>query len=273
MYGPRIQTGDDLLLSVASSVAVGVAAFAHFVDSSGMGYSLRVPLTTTGSARTTQNLPSSGQSPTTGEIVSAYVGHDGTPRRGQTPANLQLRRGGNIIAELCKGYIYKARGLSLGQHEELLAHGGHLAWVQEGNDIAGNVATTINLAATSTRRLVRGLVLKYHQTGGGAINVTVTLRDLADSGGPTNWSIASDTWVSPTLALGANEEGLIHIGEHGFVATNDAGTLAYADSSSAPNPFPLAVEPGDTVDLIVSGGGASGDDYDVWVLYEDWVMG
>lgn len=150
---------------------------------------------------------------------------------------------------------------------------GRLYWNQEADDVAGNVTTTVNLAAADRRRFVRAIIVKYHRDGNAATaTLTITLRDLATAAGPTGWSIASDTWVSPTLTLTANEEGLIHVGEHGFVSTNDAGTLSYADNSSSPNPFPLWVNTGETVDLIIAAGsGVAGDDYDVWVQYEEWV--
>ncbi|MEE9593243.1 MAG: hypothetical protein V3W28_06665 [Thermoplasmata archaeon] len=150
---------------------------------------------------------------------------------------------------------------------------GFLDWTQEANDAAGSATTTVSLAAAGARRVVRAVIVKWHSSSDAATRtITITLRDLADSGGPTGWSIASDTWVSPTLTLTVNEEGLIHVGEHGFVSTNDAGTLAYADNSSAPNPFPLEVEAGDPVDLIIAAGsGHANDDYDVWVQYEEWL--
>lgn len=150
---------------------------------------------------------------------------------------------------------------------------GRLYWNQEADDAAGNATTTVNLGATNARRIVRAVLVKIHSSGDVATRTwTITLRDLATAAGPTNWSIASDTWVSPTLTLTANEEGLIHIGEHGFVSTNDAGTLAYADNSSAPNPFPMWIAEGETADLIiVAGAGEAADDYDVWVQYEEWI--
>lgn len=100
----------------------------------------------------------------------------------------------------------------------------------------------------------------------------MTLRDVSTATGPTNWSIDSDTWVSPTLTLTVNEEGLMHIDDHGFVSVNDAGTITYSNTSTAPNPFPMLIEEEDAVDLIVAvGSGHANDDYDVWVKYEEWI--
>lgn len=205
-----------------------------------------------------------------GFIVGGHVGLIGhVAKRGQTYVLLEtIPRGTGLVS----GYIYSGYNLEIGNNIESLEGKGYLHWVQEANDAAGNAVTTVNLAATNVRRIVRAILVKYHQVGGGDATITITLRDLADSGGPTNWSIASDTWVSPSLVLAANQEGLMHVDEHGFVSVNDAGSLSYADNSSAPNPFPMEVEEGDPADLIIAAsGGASGDDYDVWVKYEEWI--
>ncbi len=218
--------------------------------------------------RTPQNF--SLEMPEGGEIVGLLVTALG--KRGQQFVAAFLRHRELIVHRLLRGYAYVGGDLSLGQDDEMLSRQGFLNWVQEANDVAGNVATTVNLGLTNARRMIRAIIVKYHQVGGADATITMTLRDLADSGGPTNWSIVSDTWVSPSLVLAANQEGLIHVGEHGFVSTNDAGTIAYADNTTAPNPFPFMVEEGETADLIIAAAaGASGDDYDVWVQYEEWL--
>ncbi len=216
--------------------------------------------------------------PVAGEVVGLNlqyrVAGDLAGKRGQVFADAYIAEGSTGTARvwLAQGYLTTTKLLTLGFFEDSLSGKGYLDWVQEANDAAGNVVTTVGLAAANARRIVHAIIVKYHQVGGAAATITITLRDLADSGGPTNWSIESDTWVSPDLVLAANEEGLMHVGEHGFLSTNDAGVLAYADNTTAPNPFPLLVEENDPVDLIIAAsGGASGDDYDVWVQYEEWI--
>ncbi len=211
-----------------------------------------------------------------GEVGSIAVDAlDPTPPSGpgQIYVAVILLRDGIAFAQPVGDYLYTGNWPSWpGKQISPIEGVGWLRWVQEANDAAGNVVTTVNLAATNARRIVRGIIVKYHQVGGADATITITMRDLADGGGPTNWSIASDTWVSPSLVLGAGQEGLIHVGEHGFLSTNDAGTIAYADNTTAPNPFPMLVDDGDTVDLLIAAsGGASGDDYDVWVQYEEWI--
>lgn len=194
---------------------------------------------------------------------------------GELWSELDLRRNSLTIANMAFGYQYGGHPVSYPNAplDGPLDGPGRWIWVQEADDIAGNVIDITNLAATNTRRIVRAILIKYHQVGGATATITATIRDLVTAVGPTNWSIESDTWTSPGLALGANEEGLMHIGENGFLSTNDAGTLAYADITTAPNPLPLVLGPADTVDLLVAAAsGAAGDDYDVWVLYEEWIV-
>ncbi len=207
-----------------------------------------------------------------GVVQAAYIGMDaGGVARGEFYVELALLNKRPRVP-LLRGYLGgDSDNLPLGFFEPSLSGRGILGWVQEANDISGNVVTTINLAGTNVRRLVRAVIVKYHQVGGADATITVTLRDLATAVGPTNWSIASDTWISPNLVLAANQEGLMHIGKEGFLATNDAGVLAYADNTTAPHPFPLWVDEADAVDLVIAAAaGAAGDDYDVWVQYEEW---
>ncbi len=275
-FAPRIEAGDTIRLISRSSLAVvGLEAQVTVMLDDGNVIRVDTPITTTNATRARQDLDSPVWMTQGGWVVGANViAQSNFGKRGQTYEELQIMNVTNRFLRqgLCKGYLYGAHSLTMGEFEEPLSGMGHLRWVQEANDAAGNVVTTVNLAATDARRIVRAVIVKYHQTGGAAATITITLRDLADSGGPTNWSIDSDTWVSPDLVLGANQEGLIHVGEHGFLSTNDAGVLAYADNTTAPNPFPLAVDVGDPVDLLIAAAaGASGDDYDVWVQYEEWI--
>lgn len=211
-----------------------------------------------------------------GKVVGVFVFKPGDPtvvRRGRVYVTVDMGRVEARTQNLATGYYYDTNRIALGRYEGTLEGKGYLHWVQEADDAAGTATTTVNLAQTNTHRMVRAVILKYHSSNDVATRaITITLRDLATAVGPTNWSIASDTWISPTLTLTADEEGLIHIGEHGFVSTNDAGTLAYADNASNPNPFPLELEDGETADLIiVSASANAADDYDVWVQYEDWI--
>ncbi len=204
------------------------------------------------------------------EIVGGWVHSDTAMRRGQCFVEI-VHLDGAARVPVLSGYVYSEHGLGL-VLEHSLDGPGYLHWVQEGNDVAGNVVTTVSLAASNLRRIVRAIIIKYEQTGGSTATITAAIRDMASSSVPTNFTIDSDTWISPDLVLAANEQGLMHVGEHGFLSTNDNATLAYADNSTAPNPFPLLVDQDDAVDLLVAAAaGASGDDYDVWVQYEDWI--
>ncbi len=256
-------------MGVISSIAAVLDASARVRYDDGVRDTLRIsqfaiPSNLTGDGRNSKLASRDGV------VEDAFINGSGLGVRGQTFVQLVIQNGGR----LCFGYMYANHIVVMGDYVEAGPGGGEgrLYWVQEANDAAGNIITTVNLALANTRRMIRAIIVKYHQAGGADATITMTLRDLADSGGPTGWTIDSDTWVSPSLVLGANQEGLIHVGEHGFVATNDAGTIAYADNTTAPNPFPFMVASGETVDLIIAAAaGASGDDYDVWVQYEEWI--
>ncbi len=280
----RIHQGETIFVQVFSSVVMTLAGRFRLVYDDGDEDEVILPDFTTGSARAAEYVPLREVARKNGYVVTGVVDISGAtavqPNRGQTYVRffISAAQTATPVARdvMAEAYLYRAFGVTLGMHIEPGPGGGEgrLYWAQEANDIAGNVVTTVNLAAATTRRMIRAIIVKYHQVGGADATITLTLRDLADSGGPTNWSIESDTWVSPSLVLAANQEGLIHVGEHGFVATNDAGTIAYADNTTAPNPFPFMVASGETVDLIIAAsGGASGDDYDVWVQYEEWFSG
>lgn len=231
---------------------------------------------TTNADSTTAVSDTSGTIGKQGKVVGLFV-HEpagGTVvRRGQVMVHVDMGITTARTTTLASGYYNNENRIALDRFENPLSGKGHLHWVQEEDDVAGNVTATVNLAQTNTHRIVRAVIVKYHASNDAASRtLTITLRDLATAAGPTGWSIASDTYVSPTLTLTADEEGLFHIGEHGFVSVNDAGTLTYADNASNPNPFPLELEDGETADLIiVAGAGEAADDYDVWVQYEDWI--
>lgn len=272
----RVQAGDQFSLISFSSDAARIFARLNVTSDSGQDHPFET-LQTPNTDRTAASTLLQGFVPEDGFVTRAFVSHlSGTSgvKRGQNYAFLQiLDRAGRTVGKLCSGYLYEGNNIHLGMFESNLEGKGFLSWVQEADDIAGNASDTTALAIANARRTVRGIIVKYHSSSDSATRtLTITLRDMATAAGPTGWSIASDTWISPTLTLIANEEGLIHVGEHGFVSTNDAGTLAYADNSSAPNPFPLEVQDADTVDLIIAAGaGEAADDFDVWVQYEEWI--
>ncbi len=268
----RVRAGDNLRLVIAASAVTQVEGWALGLYDNGEDFQMPLPAFTTGTTRVNETSDSS-IFPRDGWITDVILRPLTAPtKRGTCYANLQIRRHNIGIYNLGQDYIFSNNGIVLGEFHGPLEGRGNLDWIQEANDAAGNVVTPVSLARTNSRRMIRAIMVKYHQVGGADATITITLRDLADSGGPTNWSIESDTWVSPSLVLGANQEGLIHVGEHGFVSTNDAGVITYADNTTAPNPFPFMVEEGETADLIIAAsGGASGDDYDVWVQYEEWI--
>ncbi len=276
MSGPqyRFIAGDFLRIRTISSNATALSVDCQVMYDNGNEAAL--PISHTPNSNRTVATSGSSRLGDSGWLVGVEVEViGGGVKRGENWGQLQIINGNTnrVRHAAFTGYIHDEGSSQLGFFESSTDGKGFLHWVQEANDAAGNVTTTVNLAVTNAHRIVRAILVKYHASGDAATRtITITLRDLATAAGPTGWSIASDTWTSPTLTLTVNEEGLMHVGEHGFLSTNDAGTLAYADNTSAPNPFPLELEDGETADLIIVAGlGEAADDYDVWVQYEDWI--
>ncbi len=268
----RFFRGDDFVLRTFASSGTLVTAFISVLYDDGGEQDLTLRVT----ASSTRTVMSATSSPLTraGVVVGCRVTAVSPVKRAQLWCLVRIGHPPGIRKQsLCLGYVYDEKPLGLGVFEDILSGKGFLNWIQEGNDVAGSSDTTVNLATTNARRIVRQILVKYHADGNAATRtVNLQLRDIGDTSGPTGFAIDADTWISPTLTLIADEEGIIHVGEHGFLSVNDEGTLSYADNSSAPNPFPLELEEGETGDLIVNiGSGQAGDDYDVFVQYEEWL--
>ncbi len=210
-----------------------------------------------------------------GTITGCDVEGASGVRRGQVWVASFIRQTSHARprAQLFQGYSHDEFHPQLGFFESPLSGRGYLDWNQDANDVAGSSDTTINLASANARRVVRGVLVKFHCDGTVASRtIILRLRDVADTSGPTGFSIEADVWESPTLTLTADQEGIIYVAEHGYVASNDNGTLSYADNSSNPNPFPLTLEDGETADIIVDiTSGQAGDDYDVFTHIEEWL--
>ncbi len=278
MNNYRIEENDQIRLSMFSAVAADVRAQARVLYDDGTTDTLFIGLNTTGASRVQQNFDSgaSYRARKDGFVVSAIANFEATgatPKRGQTYGVFTILNPNQrlIMGRLARGYFYPGAGLSLGQDEEMLSGKGHLRWVQEANDVAGNLDTAIVLAAAGARRKVHAILVKYHSSGDVATRtLLIHLRDIADTSGPTGFSINADGWRTPQISLTQNEEGLVFVKE-GTLVTNDNGSVTRDDSAQG-NPFPFWVTEDDTTDLIVDiGSGEAADDYDAWVQYEDWI--
>lgn len=207
------------------------------------------------------------------EVVSASIGGASQLKRGQFYGNLFFLTPGNLVVDLARGYQYDAHAPHLGENVEALDGRGYLAWVQEANDVAGNVTTTITLGVAGALRRVHAVVALYHCSGDVADRaLDWQLKDLGSITKPTGFSIQANSWVSAAMTLSANQEGVYTIGNSNFVSRNDAGVLTYDDNTTVPNPFPLWVPEDDPVDLVFRAVlGEAADDYDLWVQYEEWL--
>ncbi len=278
--GYRVVKDDQFTLRTISSIALQVSCdFVVEYDDGGVAH---FPLQVTAeSNRTIAAVTTRGRVSRPGMLISANAQASGA-KRGQLYCQLRIASAstfGENRQWVGRGYIYDEHSVTMGDfHEAGPGSGnGFLDWEQIADDVSGNVVTTTALAVTNTRRIVRGLLLKYHADSNVATrNVVITLRDVADTSGPTGFTIDEDVWESTTLALTQDQEGLVYINAGSgqgpsYHSINDAGTISILNNASANTPFPLSVEEGDTGDIVIQAeNGVAGDDYDAFLLVEEW---
>lgn len=270
----RVFRGDRLRLVYAASAApTSLRATVYYQDDQGVDRLLSIPDTTSFTTDRTQVTIFGDRASKDGWITGGgFGGVAGGRKRGEFFASLILTRG-EVDQIVASGYYYALHNVTVGELEESTSGKGFLDWIQIANDVAGNVVTTTSLAASNARRIIRAIIVKYHASADVASRViNIDLRDVGDTSGPTGFSIDNEVWVSAGITLTASEEGVLYVGDHGFVSFNDNDTVTYADNTTAPNPFPLPVEEGDTADLrIAITSGNANDDYDAFLQIEEWI--
>ena len=275
-----VQRGDDIRITYAGSTApTNVRARFQVVYDDGSRDELAVRIDTFTTDRTPQSAAGTEGGATAkraGTIVSGIVGFGGDLKRGQFYVTVDLFRDDEAFANLCRDYIYALHTLPLGVFVPPGPGGGEgfLDWVQVANDVAGNVDTTVNLAVANAHVIYRAVLLKYHSDGNTASRTPrIQVIDLADTSGPTGFSIQELYWSAPgSLTLTANEEGIIFAGQNGFFSFNDNATIDYDSRTLEPTPFPLTVEEGETGDIFFNSlAGLAGDRYDAWIQREEWI--
>ncbi len=173
---------------------------------------------------------------------------------------------------IAAGYI-DIPHVPLGEFEPALSGSGFLSWVQIANDISGNVNTTYPLALPNARRVFEAILIKYH-CDDAVFDRTpfVRLRDIGDVTGPTGFGTNHDHWNQTGPSLQADQIGSIYVGKDGFIAINDNGALTFVNNATAPHPLPLEAEPATEGNFLISiTNGQAGDDYDAFVLVEEWI--
>ncbi len=286
---PRIRQGDDLLLSIASSVALGVEATAEILGDDGLDYSLHIPRVVSAATRATENFESAGKSPVNGFINAAYVGYSPgvgvTPQRGQTLAVLQIRRGGSkIYTELSKGYLDPLSALPLGQLEipsRVPGTGFYHNKALADNIQPADIEHTFGIA--NTVRRIDGFVWWFHASS----DVTdrtlrVSMRDMGD-GLPTGLTSGGNSttkrWPSAgVLTLSADQEGLIYVNAadgKSFAASVDTGAVpTIEDITTQPDPLPYWAQADDVGELFFDVANVSGNDrHSIYIIEEEWVTG
>ncbi len=152
---------------------------------------------------------------------------------------------------------------------------------QEWRIIADDVAPvdiTEILAATNARRIVYGFVWYYNASGDAATRVLTASVRKPGRTRPTGYGTSTTTrvWVSASVTLTVNEEGLIYAvntgGRDGLTVYNDNGTVTVDDHTTAPSPFPLRVSQNDLVEIFFDiTDGHANDRHTIMVLQEEWI--
>ncbi len=215
------------------------------------------------------------------EIVSAVCANVTQPaenKRGRFYIEAGFGRSIEEMSPFMAGYVYAGHAVSLGEFVEAGPGGGEgfQTNIVLAEDVAGNVNTNAGLAVTNALRLVRGLGLLYNVSSDVDARTVQLLVRRPLGALPTGFTnvAAQIIWASPTVTLTANEDGMIYAGE-GFanVVTNDNGTLAVADNTTAPSPFPFWVTEFETGAQIRTniGTGNANDRYSVFAIVEEWI--
>ncbi len=208
------------------------------------------------------------------ELWAAGV-RSGTPNRGEMYVQLVMTppAGGNTFLLLGKGYVYSENPVAIGQFEGSLDGRGDLSPQIGGQDIAGNVDTTVALGLFNGMHRIDGFNFMYHCSGDVASrSVVIDLRDVGtvvptgfDAGIDRRvWTISGPTWA-------ANQDGSIFVSGPHYTATVDDSVLSISDHTTAPSPFPIFVDEDDDAELTVTiTNGEALDTYSWYIYGESW---
>jgi len=197
-------------------------------------------------------------------------------KRGQFYARLLLLRAG-LEECLCCGYLYSGKPfVAIGEHIEPGPGGGNGfdSWITAASNEAGNVTTTVNLGVANAFRRYKGFVLYYNCAAVAATRTVQALFRAAGGAKPTGFGSDPDLWASLSLTLTTGEEGAMFLSQNGqYIATNDAGTIAVSNNTTAANPFPMDVDESAPEDLVfLAALGEATDVYSAFLRVEEWLV-
>ncbi len=196
-------------------------------------------------------------------------------KRGESYVRLSIR-GKRTSYSIAAGYI-DVRHLPLGMFEPAIGGRGLRYWNPVAVDVTP-IDVTMVLAATNAFRIIHGFVWYYHTASEVADRtMQAFLRDIGPAL-PTGMTSGSKTtsWVSGTITLSQDEEGLIHShaesGRDGRTVKADDAIRSIDSTSSAPSPWLLGVAETDDATLSFDVSSAHADDrHSIYVDIEEWI--
>lgn len=206
-------------------------------------------------------------------FMEALTVDTGIVTRGECYVGVFIDNEGELLHyPLCATYV-DVPHLPLGFFEPPCSGRGKLSWVTVASDVAGNTDTALALGVAGALRLVRGIVV-YYDASADVANRTVRMRvDRVGGAVPTGFAAgtADDQWNQAAITLSASEQGSLYTTDE-FSSSNDATVLSVENNASAPNPFPMWVEPDDNIRLlVVMGSGHANDRYSAYAQIEEWI--
>jgi len=284
----RVRAGDSLYAEVVSAATSLLTARAVVVYDSGREDDLDVTLTATGDRAVYQF---SGRSRVTGPgwIVAATVRCPPNPNDvplagaglhpGQCYVSLYVESGSQLYA-LARGYVSNSFSLALGDDHAPGSGPAWKHWEILGADLIGSVSANWQPYNKSRGRLLA--VLAAYNASSDAASRTIIPSVSWNGTLPTGFALAANVWVGATITLTASQEGVYYLSDR-FASTNTNGTLAYANTTTAPTPLPLEyglrdadlASPNASEAALVTitiGSGHANDRWSAWVLLEEWVV-
>lgn len=205
-----------------------------------------------------------------GAITGSVVGIE----RGQVFVRALF--GGRLIAQ---GYLYEGNDyLPLGTFVEPGSGKGYRRVETLISDGAPVATTAFALGVTNAIRRYLGFIWYYVASTDAATRTAQCLYRRPFGALPTGFPTdnTENVWESPILTLTVSEEGSLFAysegGKDGYSGSNDSGTIAIQNHTTAPQPFPILAREDDPGLLrFALGSGNANDLNSLYVIYDEWV--
>lgn len=238
---------DLLVLRARASVAVVVSALVTVLHRDGSLRDYPRQLLTTNDRAVQDDI--GGPGPQDGIVVGVAIAPAAGIKRGEVLAEAYVAPGIGVLARtwLCRGYVYEARVLGLGEFEDPLAG--------KGRKVDNEGATTLGNNDTVTRTISVPTDARVDLYGGSALNADNVTRTI---------SIEVDDGTNRLAFIG--EEGAVPVNER----ANFPSSIAEKDNWQGGMPFPLLEA--DRVLIVWAAGGASaGGTARSAAVWEEWI--